>query len=145
MLQELQRITQSTLSAWGLTDLEFGTVIATEPLQIQIGARDIIPAAGLLLSDAVLPKRIDLRHAHTLAPHSHELVKDELPRVAEEGPLTTSTELVGRPFWEEDVLPIVGGFAYVQRGLEVDDVVAMLAVSRKQRYIVLFRVREAVS
>ena len=142
MLSEIQRVIQSTLQAWGLTDLAIGTVISVAPLQVQIGERDIIPAAGLLLSDAVLEKKIDLRHNHFLPPHSHELIKDEDPRVAEEGPLYTSIELVERPFFDDVALPVINGFAYLQRALQVGDKVALLAVMRKQRYIILFRLRE---
>ncbi|MCL2547899.1 MAG: DUF2577 domain-containing protein [Symbiobacteriaceae bacterium] len=167
MLESIQRVIQNTLTAWGLTELEIGTVVSIDPLSIQIAENDILPAAALLLSDAVLPKEIDLRHRHTLDPHGHDLMLATQMDAAEthqhgisgrtepEGPLgyegsaaTISEELGDRRFREcyrdggDTWLPNEDGVILVQRALIAGDKVALLAVRRRQQYVVLFRLRE---
>jgi len=167
VLETIQQIIQNTLNAWGLTDIAIGTVVSVSPLTIQIGDNDILPAAALLLSDAALPKYIDLRHRHILEPHSHDLkLSTEVEgdhshaisgRTETEGPLGAaasaaplSEELGDRVYWEgyrdggEGELPNVDGVIYMQRALQENDKVALLAVRRRQQYIVLFRIREAI-
>jgi len=157
LLQTIQRIVQNTLEAWGLAELEIGTVTQAEPLHIQIADDDILLPNMLLLSDAVLAKTIDLRHRHILDPHQHWLTPAQLQRTELEGPLgpagspaPISIEHGDRFFVEVNRdgstrnLPNVNGIIYVQRALEVGDRVALLRLKRRQQYIVLFRLREAL-
>lgn len=163
----LQGLVQRSMEAASLTDLEIGTVTGVEPLEVTVQAvRDPIPATALLLTEAVVEKKLPvLEHTHITDGFSHLHQITSLPHTHTLGS-TTSTALAGsypteiglrqdafesdRRLLEGEIvclehgkpLPVRDGYILLNRGLEVGDKVLMLKVLGGQSHIILSRIFE---
>lgn len=125
LLQEIQAITQQTNHASQPTDYLVGTVTRENPLQIVTETTQApLEASVLHLTEAVIEKKILLRHLH------------EIPGggMTEEA-LTTTT------YYEDgQSIPIENNYAIVNSKLKQGDKVLLLRVAHGQQFIVLSRV-----
>src|ERR1039458_6901152 len=67
-----QQIAREVMLAMKPSDIVIGTVTHVNPLAVSIkDDMPDLPAASLLLTEAVIEKRINLKHTHTLNGHTH--------------------------------------------------------------------------
>lgn len=126
LLQEIRSTIGEQMGSYGLTDYYIGTVTKDSPLEIQISDREFLDAEDLILTEAVLEKKLNLSHLHQVlgdtegaagpAMHTHHIDFDSQKSLTT---LITITE-----------------------GLKVGDKVQMVSVSRGQQFIVLSKIRE---
>lgn len=141
LLEVLQQISDQTVGATQPTDLFVGTVTAVDPLEIQT---DIYQAPlrkeVLLLTESVIEKKILLEHTHKISTLSHSHSAEVAIERGLTGTYTTQKGLDGVAVYENGTaLPIVDGYAILNKGLEVGDKVMMISVQHGQKFIVLSR------
>lgn len=128
LLETLQRITDTQMTGYGLSDYRLGLVTSAKPLKIKISDQIILDEekGQLILTEQVLKKQLDLTHVHqvlgsteVMNAHQHPIDFDNQKE------LTTKITIT--------------------EGLEVGDGVLLLSVSRGQMYLVLSKVRDKSS
>lgn len=133
----LQQMTQESMKAAQLTDLQIGTVTSADPLEITISAAMApLRASVLYLTVDVVEKKIPVvQHSHTIT------VTDTFTGG---GSATCSTELTNIVCYENGTaLPVENGYIIFNRALAVGDKVLLLRVQNGQKFVVLSRVMEA--
>lgn len=141
LLEVLQQISDQTVGATQPTDLFVGTVTAVDPLEIQT---DIYQAPlkkeVLLLTEAVIEKKIDLSHTHKISGLSHSHSAEVSIGQGLTGTYTTQNSLTDVPCYENGTaLPIENGYVILNKALAVGDKVMMISVQHGQKFIVLSR------
>lgn len=142
LIDVVQQIVSRTMKASGLADLVIGTVTKTKPLEVtEQNVRDPIPAAALLLTAAVVEKKIPLlAHRHDVA-HTHS-VQDTYTgggTCGQGGSCGDALESVAC-LEHGQVLPVRDGYLLLNRGLETGDKLLLLRVLGGQSYLVLSRI-----
>lgn len=144
LIDVVQQIVQRSVRDAALADLVVGTVSKSSPIEVtEQDVRDPIPAQALMLTAAVVEKKMPvLTHRHETG-HRHDIhdsysgggICDEAGSCSEE---------LGRVACYENgkALPVRDGYILLNRGLEVGDRVLMLRVLGGQSYIILSRVFE---
>lgn len=128
-VEAVQMIAQRAMNAYGLSDLEIGTVTKVNPLQVKTqDVQDPIPAEALILTANVVEKKIPvLKHNHVI-------------RDSYTGGGSSETALNSIACYENGkALPVENGYIILNRALRAGDQVIMMAVSRGQRHIILSR------
>lgn len=128
LLETLQKITDTQMTGYGLSDYRLGLVTSVKPLKIKISDQIILDEekGQIILTEQVLKKQLDLTHVHqvlgsteVMNAHQHPIDFDSQKE------LTTKITIT--------------------EGLEVGDGVLLLSVSRGQMYLVLSKVRDKSS
>ena len=132
----LQQMTQQNIKSAQLTDLQIGTVTATDPLEITIHTTMApLRAPILYLTSAVVEKKIP-RLAHT---HPVE-VRDSYTGGGE---AQCGEALADLACYENGApLPVEDGFLVLNPALQAGDKVLLLRVQNGQKFVVLSRVME---
>ena len=137
LLDIIQQIAVDAHASTKPMDLTVGTVATASPLSISIRAgMPPLPATSLLLTEAVIEKKIDLHHTHTHA-HTHDSSGPANPTTTDTGTLKD------RPFTSAPYFPDYGesgSSRIVTPGLAAGDKVLMLRVGGGQQYIIISRV-----
>ena len=151
LIEVLQQINQSSMDAYGLSDLAIGTVTKAEPLEVTLReSMAPLPQEVLHLTAAVIEKKIPLlAHAHTTSGlrHNHSVGTEDGEGKTGDG-LTpdayTSDEQLREIVCYEDgkPLPVEDGYIILNRGLAVGDKVLLLRCMRGQQFIILSRIFE---
>lgn len=166
LIEVLQQINQSSMDAYGLSDMAIGTVTKTAPLEVTIReSMAPLPQEVLHLTAAVIEKKIPvlahehitrgLRHRHTVSglEHAHSASEGGTGD-ALSGTYPTSDGLTPDAYTSDQrlqsivcyengkPLPVEGGYIILNRGLEVGDKVLMLRCMRGQQFIILSRIFE---
>lgn len=129
LLQEIQAITQQVNHASQPTDYLVGTVTREEPLQIVTDSTQApLEKSVLHLTEAVIEKKILLRHTHTI----HDTYT---------GGGDAEDALTDTTYYEDgESIPIENNYAIVNKALKQGDKVLLLRVQHGQQYLVLSRV-----
>lgn len=151
LIEVLQQINQSSMDAYGLSDLAIGTVTQAEPLEVTLReSMAPLPQEVLHLTAAVIEKKIPvLAHAHTTSGlrHNHRVSTTDDDYETSDG-LTldayTSDQQLQEIVCYEDgkPLPVEDGYIILNRGLAVGDKVLLLRCMRGQQFIILSRIFE---
>ena len=151
LIEVLQQINQSSMDAYGLSDLTIGTVTKAEPLEVTLReSMAPLPQEVFHLTAAVIEKKIPvLAHAHTTSGlrHSHSVSTTDDDYETSDG-LTldayTSDQQLQEIVCYEDgkPLPVEDGYIILNRGLAVGDKVLLLRCMRGQQFIILSRIFE---
>ena len=151
LIEVLQQINQSSMDAYGLSDLAIGTVTQAEPLEVTLReSMAPLPQEVLHLTAAVIEKKIPvLAHAHTTSGlrHNHSVSTTDDDYETSDG-LTldayTSDQQLQEIVCYEDgkPLPVENGFIVLNRGLKTGDRVLLLRVMRGQQFIIVSRIFE---
>ena len=113
------------LNSLALTDYCVGTVVAVQPLKINVTDRIIADeeAGQIILTEAVLEKQLDLTHLHLVKGDSEESNAHSHPL-----DLESKNSLIAK--------------ITITEGLKTGDKVHLLRVDNGQRYVVLGKIRE---
>ena len=127
------------------TDMVIGTIATVNPLSVNLNTyAPPITAGFLLLTEAVIEKKIDLHHTHD---HAHTHTDPQGGSSGPANPVTTdSGTLYQNPFTNAPLFPDYstdGASRIVTPALAVGDKVLMLSVSGGQQFIILSRIVEA--
>lgn len=151
LVEVFQLINQSSMEAYGLSDMAVGTVTKTAPLEVTIQkSMAPLPQEVLHLTEAVVEKKIPiLAHRHTTAGfrHSHEVETAERDYETSAGLLQDSyisdQQLANIICYEDGKpLPVEDGYIILNRALAVGDKVLLLRCMRGQQFIILSRIFE---
>lgn len=118
MLQEIQSAIKNMTDNMKLTDYVYGEVISIEPLKIKVDQKLTLNASIIILTSAVIEKKINYRHTHGYLDTNDSSSYNR----------TTSTE-------SPDLSEII-----IVEGLAIGDKVLMLRVENGQKFIVLSKV-----
>ena len=141
LLEVLQQISDQSVGASQPTDLFVGTVTSVSPLEIQTDIYQA-PLKGevLLLTESVIEKKVLLDHTHQIDTLSHSHSAEVAISNGLTGTYTTKKALDTTTVFENGTaIPIVDGYAIINRALAVGDKVMMISVQHGQRFIVLSR------
>lgn len=125
------------------TDIAIGTVTQVDPLAITLHSNmPPLPADVLLLTEAVMEKKINFAHTHDFS-HNHTV--PQVTNQPQPDAITDNGTLTGVKFNQEDIGDIDqdGSFSVVTPRLKVGDKVLLLRVMGGQQYVILSRVVEA--
>lgn len=64
LLELIKRAAQDAVEASQPVQVRVGTVLSTDPLQVQVDQRFILPAAALIVPERLAPYEVDLSHTH---------------------------------------------------------------------------------
>ena len=110
MLQEVQKAIKNMADSMKLTDLVYGEVTSISPLKIKVDQKLELTSSVIILTSAVIEKKINYSHTHGYSNG------------------TTSTE-------SPDLSEVI-----IVEGLLIGDKVIMLRVENGQKFIVLSKV-----
>lgn len=144
LAEQLYHMMQQNQKAMQLTDLEIGTVVSADPLEISINAAMApLRREVLYLTAAVVEKKIPvLEHVHSISvlTHSHSNSAGSTTS-ALTGSYDTDKRLTDIAVTENGtMLPVEDGYIILNRGLQVGDSVLILRVQQGQKFVVLSRV-----
>lgn len=126
LLGEIHGAVADTLAGYGLTNYRVGEVTKVEPLEIKISDRVFLKEHRLLLTEAVLEKKLDLTHLHQVTGETGEASGPSLHKhgidVESKKALTTAIT--------------------INEGLKEGDFVHLLSVMKNQKFVVLGKIRE---
>ena len=151
LIEVLQQINQSSMDAYGLSDLAIGTVTKVDPLEVTLReSMAPLPQEVLHLTAAVIEKKIPvLAHEHTTngLRHNHSVSTTDDDYETSDG-LTPDAYLTDQQLKDivcyEDgkPLPVENGCIILNRGLAAGDKVLLLRCMRGQQFIILSRIFE---
>lgn len=151
LIEVLQQINQSSMDAYGLSDLAIGTVTKAVPLEVTLReSMAPLPQEVLHLTAAVIEKKIPvLAHEHTTSGlrHNHGVSTTDDDYETSDG-LTPDAYLTDQQLKDivcyEDgkPLPVENGCIILNRGLAAGDKVLLLRCMRGQQFIILSRIFE---
>ena len=141
----IQLTIQRSHDATPHTDLVIGTIATVNPLSVNLNTyAPPITAGFLLLTEAVIEKKIDLHHTHN---HAHTHADPQGGTSGDASPVATdSGTLYNNPFTNAPLFPDYGTDStsrIVTPALAIGDKVLMLSVSGGQQFIILSRIVEA--
>lgn len=151
LIEVLQQINQSSMDAYGLTDLAIGTVTKADPLEVTLReSMAPVPQEVLHLTAAVVEKKMPiLTHEHTTSGlrhnHSVSITDDDYETSDGLAPdaYTSDQQLQEIVCYEDGKpLPVEDGYIILNRGLAVGDKVLLLRCMRGQQFIILSRIFE---
>jgi len=151
LIDVMHTINQSSMAAYGLSDLAVGTVTRTAPLEVTLReSMAPLPQEVLWLTEPVIEKKLPvLAHRHENAGLRHRHTLDTA-----EGSFSTSDALTPDAYTSDQrldgivcyedgkPLPVENGFIVLNRGLKTGDRVLLLRVMRGQQFIILSRIFE---
>ena len=139
LAETLYAMMQENARAGQPTDLRIGTVTAVSPLEISINAQMApLKAEVLLLTAAVVEKKLTYTHTHSVSDLSHTHTVDGQSSSTALSGTYDSGQAEGDIVCTENGAALAPGV--INRGLQVGDKVILLRVQSGQRFIVLSRV-----